>query len=121
MTAQMEFKWTNNKIPAVQAAVQAALMRGLAIAGEHILNVSNNQAPHEEGDLIRSGVVSQSSPSDLTVAVSYDTPYAARQHEDLSLRHDPGRNAKFLSNACRTEAKTAGRLIARAVKSVVGD
>ena len=117
----MDFKWTDNKIPQVQAAVQAALMRGLVMAGEHILNVSNSQVPHEDGDLERSGVVTQSSPSDKTVAISYDTPYAVRQHEDLSLRHDAGRNAKFLSNACSSEAKTAGRLIAQAVKSVVGD
>lgn len=121
MSAAFEFRWANNGIPQVQAAVQAALMRGLVTAGEHILNVSNSQVPLEEGDLARSGVVSSSSPADLTVAVSYDTPYAVRQHEDLSLRHDPGRNAKFLSNACSSEAKTAGHLIARAVKSVVGD
>lgn len=117
----MEYQWTNNKIPGVQAAIQAALQRGLRTAGEHILNVSNGQVPLEEGDLARSGVVSSADGSELTVAISYDTPYAVRQHEDLSLRHDPGRNAKYLSNACSSEAKTAGRLIARAVKSVVGD
>ena len=119
--ASFDFQWTNNKIPQVQAAVKAALMRGLVMAGEHILNVSNAQVPHEEGDLERSGVVSSSSPSEQTVAISYDTPYAVRQHEDLSLKHDAGRNAKFLSNACNSEAKTAGRIIARAVKGVVGD
>lgn len=121
MSVSMDFKWTNNKIPQVQAAVKAALMRGLVMAGEHILNVGNSQVPHEDGDLERSGVVSSSSANDLTVAVSYDTPYAVKQHEDLSLRHDAGRNAKFLSNACSSEAKTAGRIIARAVKGVVGD
>ena len=121
MSAKIEYQWTNNKIPGVQAAIQAALMRGLVTAGEHILNVSNGQVPLEDGDLARSGVVSSSSASDLTVTVSYDTPYAVKQHEDLSLRHDPGRNAKYLSNACSSEAKMAGRLIARAVKSVVGD
>ena len=121
MSAQMEYKWTNNKIPQVQAAVEAALMRGLLTAGEHILNKSNSQVPHEEGDLSRSGVVSSSSTSEMTVAISYDTPYAVRQHEDLSLSHDPGRNAKYLSNSCSSEANTAGKLIARAVKSVVGD
>lgn len=119
--ADFEFKWTDNNIAAVQAIVRAALMQGLVMAGEHILNVSNSQVPHEDGDLERSGVVSSSDPSDKTVAISYDTPYAVRQHEDLSLRHDAGRNAKFLSNACSSEAKTAGRIIARAVKSRVGD
>ncbi len=121
MSASMQFQWTDNKIPLVQAKVKAALMRGLVMAGEHILNVSNRQVPHEDGDLERSGVVSSSDPSDLTVAVSYDTPYAVIQHEDLSLRHDAGRNAKFLSNACSSESRTAGRIIAQAVRGVVGD
>lgn len=121
MSAQFEYKWTDDKIPSVQAAVTAALARGLVRAGEHILNVSNSQVPLEEGDLARSGVVSSADQSELTVAVSYDTPYAVRQHEDLSLRHDSGRNAKYLSNACSSEAKVAGRLVAQSVKGVVGD
>ena len=28
--------------------------------------------------------------------VSYNTPYAARQHEDLTLKHLPGKQAKYL-------------------------
>ena len=32
----------------------------------------------------------------LTVVVSYDTPYALKQHEDTRLRHAPGRRAKWL-------------------------
>ena len=119
--ATFEFKWADDNIAAVAAIVRSALMRGLVMAGEHILNVSNSQVPHEDGDLERSGVVTQSDPGDKTVAISYDTPYAVRQHEDLSLRHDAGRNAKFLSNACRSEAKTAGRIVANAVRSVVGN
>jgi hypothetical protein len=37
---------------------------------------------------------------------SYDTPYAVRQHEDLTYRHAPGRTAKYLErplNASRTQ------------------
>jgi hypothetical protein len=102
----------NNKI--IRAAVRAAQKVGLRNAGEHILNKSNAQAPIEDGDLIRSGAVSDI--SDDTVGISYDTPYAVRQHEDLSYRHDPGRNAKFLSNACKSESATAGKIVGTAIK-----
>lgn len=120
MSAKATYAWKDNKIPAVKALIDKALLRGLVTAGEHILNVSNAQCPIEDGDLIRSGVVSSTDTNDKTVAISYDTPYAQRQHEDLNLKHDAGRNAKFLSNACSSEAKTAGRLIARQVQAVVG-
>lgn len=112
------YSWEDNQLPAVQAKVKMALRQGLRIAGEHILGVSNRQVPHEEGYLEMTGVVTEDGVD--TVAISYDTPYAVIQHEDLTLHHDAGRNAKYLENACKSEAKTAGRLIATHVKKVVG-
>lgn len=111
----MSYQWKENRGAA--ARVKSATKAGLRIAGEHILGVSNRQVPHEEGDLERSGVVSE---GDNEVAISYDTPYAVRQHEDLSMKHDAGRNAKYLERACKTEASTAGRLIATHIKRTVG-
>lgn len=72
--------------------------RGLLVAGEHVLGVSNSMVPHEEGHLQNSAAVSQDEDSGVT-AVSYNTPYAVRQHEDTSLSHDAGRQAKFLEDA----------------------
>lgn len=120
MSASVVFQWADNDIPQVKAAVMKAIERGLYMAGEHILGVSNRQAPIEDGDLIRSGVVTSSDSGAQTVAISYDTPYAAIQHEDLSLRHDPGRNAKFLANACKSEASVAGKIVATSVRRVIG-
>ncbi|WKW85408.1 hypothetical protein SEA_MILANI_15 [Microbacterium phage Milani] len=120
MSAQFEFRWADDNVAEVKAQIAAAVLKGLLLAGEHILNVSNAQAPIEDSDLIRSGVVSSSSAKDKTVAVSYDTPYAVIQHEDLTLRHDAGRNAKYLANACKSEASTAGKIVATSVRRVVG-
>lgn len=97
----------------IMAAIREAAGRGLNLAGEHVLGVSNDQVPHEEGTLERSGRVNVDG---LTVAVSYDTPYAIEQHEDLTYRHDPGRNAKFLENAFNSERNTAAQLIATAIR-----
>jgi hypothetical protein len=65
---------------------------------EHVLGESNKKIPLDEGTLERSGVVSVD-PVALEGAVSYDTPYARRQHEELTWKHLPGREAKFLENA----------------------
>lgn len=102
---------SKNLDAAVEKIIDAA-KRGMLVAGEHVLGVSNSQVPLEEGDLARSGAVSQDGRSGRT-AISYDTPYAARQHEEIGWRHDPGRNAKYLENAVNSERATALRIVAQ--------
>lgn len=83
--------------------------RGLATALEHTLGVSNEHVPLREGVLERSGkVITQG----LEGAISYDTVYARRQHEELTWKHLPGRTAKYLENAMNTEAETMLALMA---------
>jgi hypothetical protein len=98
--------------------INAAGKRGLLVAGQHVLSVSNAQTPHEEGDLVRSGGVSQDESNGRT-AVSYDTDYAVRQHEDMSLHHDAGRNAKFLERAMASEADTILQVVSNALKGAM--
>ncbi len=95
--------------------MRAGAAKGLALAAEHILTVSNEHVPLEYGDLQGSGVTSLDE-AELAASVSYDTPYAARQHEELAWRHDPGRTAKFLENAVNSEASTAGKIIADTIR-----
>lgn len=82
--------------------VKRAAFEGLLIGGEEVLGVSNTQVPHEDGDLERTGAVSGDVAS-MRVAISYrDVAYkgqAVQQHEDLTLKHDEGRNAKYLERA----------------------
>jgi hypothetical protein len=85
------------------------------VGGEHLLQVSRERVPIEEATLERSGVVSVDESS-MTSAVSYDTPYAVRQHEELSYRHDPGRTAKYLERPLREEKDTILAIIAAQVR-----
>lgn len=97
----------------------AGMLDGIDKAGEHVLGVSNDHVPIEEGTLERSGKVTttvDSSVPKVRASVSYDTPYAAKQHEDLTLKHDSGRNAKFLENAMNSERGTIGKIVASTVK-----
>ena len=89
---------------AVLRQVEQAAEKALLDAGEHILEQANRTVPIDEGTLRRSGQVSQQG---LRVVVSYDTPYAARQHEDTRLRHASGRRAKWLE---RTLQEQGGRV-----------
>lgn len=102
----------------VTRKIVEARARGLFVAGEHILGVSNQQVPLEEGDLARSGAVSQDETTGRT-AISYDTDYAVRQHEDMALKHDAGRNAKFLERAMNSEQQRALTIVATALSGAM--
>lgn len=101
------------------AALKTADLDGLRLGGEHILKLARDKVPLEEGTLERSGVVTDNGKD--TVAVSFDTPYAVRQHEDLGLRHDAGRSAKFLERAMADgQGDVLKRLAARAGQALSG-
>jgi len=100
---------------AVAKRIRDAAAQGLSDAGEHLLEESLRIVPIEDADLARSGFVSVDD-DELTAAVSYDTPYAVRQHEELDYRHDPGRQAKYLEEPLASKAQTLKRLIARPIQ-----
>lgn len=116
MADEVRIDWDGDK---VLAALRGASFEGAQLAGEHLLQVSSGLAPHEEGDLERSGEVS-SDPSTGAVAVSYDRPYAVRQHEDQTLRHDSGRQAKYLEKPMSTERAAMLAIIAKAAGKPLG-
>ncbi|MEO6081928.1 MAG: hypothetical protein ABIQ18_02350 [Umezawaea sp.] len=107
-----ELDWNG---PTVNAKSQAGAVRGLRVGGEHLLGVSRARVPHEEGTLERSGVASVDAAA-LTGAVSYDTPYAARQHEELDWQHDEGRTAKYLEVPMGEEAPVIAELIGAEIR-----
>ncbi|MCD7440234.1 minor capsid protein [Streptomyces lincolnensis] len=104
------FRLRFNAAPAERELRQAAA-RGLLLGAEHVLGVSNDRVPLDEAALQRSGTTSVDEPS-LTAMVSYDTPYAVRQHEELDYRHAPGREAKYLENSLNAERAVVLALVA---------
>lgn len=91
MKAEFTATWDN----AALRRFTDAGAKGLEQAGEHLLDESVRVAPIDESTLIKSAATSVDTGA-KAVAVSYDTPYAIRQHEDMSLRHEGGRTAKYL-------------------------
>ncbi|SCD36866.1 hypothetical protein GA0115251_10594 [Streptomyces sp. TverLS-915] len=90
---------------AVEGEIRAAAARGLLLGAEYVLGEAQAVVPIDEAALSRSGTASVDVGA-LSAAVSFDTPYAVRQHEELTYRHAPGRTAKYLErplNAARSE------------------
>lgn len=88
----------------VSKEVAQAAVRGLRDGAEHLLTTANYTIPLETGDMMRSGVPDVDEER-LEASVSYDTPYAVTQHEDTTLRHDPGRRAKWLEETLNEERR----------------
>ncbi len=100
--------------PRVQRALERAAKGAVADACEYLLEQANRTAPIEEGTLIRSGSTSvQISGGVVTGVIAYDTPYAARQHEDTRLRHDAGRRSKWLERTMKERGPKVGDFMAR--------
>ncbi|MFG3037781.1 hypothetical protein ACGFYZ_12815 [Streptomyces sp. NPDC048330] len=110
--SRARIRWNGD---AVLAAERAGALLGLRLGAEHLLTESRRVVPIEEATLERSGVASVDEAA-LTAGVSYDTPYAVRQHEDMTLRHDNGRSAKFLERPLAEEAATINEIIAAAIR-----
>lgn len=98
--------------------IAAAILDGLKLGGEHVLKLARDRVPIETGTLERSGMASDDGKD--TVAVSFDTPYAVRQHEDLTARHDAGREAKYLETAVADGRQDVAALVAARVRNVTG-
>lgn len=107
--------WNFQPNSTILARINRGAAKGVQMAAEHVLGEANEKAPIEESTLIRSGVAS-SDPETLRGAVSYDTPYAVRQHEDMALRHDAGREAKWLENTINAEADNVRTIIADSIR-----
>jgi hypothetical protein len=89
--------------------------RGLELGAEHVLGEAKRRVPIEEHILEESGAVSMDR-ADLKAAITFDTPYAVYQHEDLTLKHDAGREAKYLETAINTEIDTVRDIIAGTIR-----
>lgn len=99
----------------IKAREWAGAVKGLHKAVNHLLDASTAVAPIEESTLINSAVPSVDEAA-LRGAVSYDTVYAIRQHEELTWRHDPGRQAKYLEEPFNNEQATMLALVAAQIR-----
>ena len=108
MGQNYRMNWQGRRLWTSRGKARAA--RGMRLALEHVLAESNKIIPLEEGTLMRSGKVSMDEGG-LTGSISYDTPYAVRQHEEMTWRHAPGRQAKYLETAVNTSRQECLRIM----------
>ena len=104
----MTLRWYGDEVKRDMAAIAAD---ALFDAAEFVLEEANRTVPIDEGTLQRSGATDVDRQA-LVAVVSYDTPYAARQHEEMTYRHAAGRRAKWLELTLQEQSAAIDRFIA---------
>lgn len=91
MSFKIKMKWDGEK---AQKALANATPRGLYEAAQVVARDSGQQVPLDTGDLLRSQAVTVEGQE---AAISYDTPYAIRWHEQ-DANFQRGRKKKYLED-----------------------
>lgn len=104
-----EFTWNDRK---ARDAAKEARVEGSIKAAERILKISQGEVPIDQGELRDSGRVVADEDGAI---IAYDTPYAVRQHEDLTLRHPHGGDAKYLERPLSENHELLVRALAEAL------
>lgn len=99
----------------ILSIVEKAAQDAMKDTGRKLLKRSNELAPRDDGDLIKSGKVVV---DDLSISVRYTAPYAVFQHEHLDWAHEDGGGAKFLETA--SDEIDIGAEVAAAVREALG-
>lgn len=116
--SDVRINWNGRNI---SASLQAAALRALKDAAEHVLTESNKIAPLDEGDLTRSGNVDSGLESGTpTAVVYYDTPYAAKVHEHPEYNFQNGREGKYLEKTLENEREAILRYLADECRRALG-
>lgn len=108
----MSLQWNGDRIT---AAVKQAELRGVRLAAEHLRTTAVQRTPVETGTLRNSAQVTTEGTA---AAVSYNTPYAAKQHEELGYSHKDGQ-AKYLESATVSERGAMEKIIGQQIKGAL--
>lgn len=101
MTFELDLKPLKNGLDKRMGVLKPRLARELYREANDIMSDSKEIVPVDTGVLRNSGVVLEPVIDDSGVYVEFGyggaaKAYAARQHEDLTLKHKEGKSAKFL-------------------------
>lgn len=107
-----DMDWNGDQI--IQAVTDAS-KSGVRLAAEHLRQVAVQRTPLETGALRNSAKVTADGTK---AAVSYNTKYAAKQHEELGYAHKDGQ-AKYLESATISEKQAMAEIIAQQIRGAL--
>lgn len=109
---------TDHRRAMTEGMRKAAALAVVEVA-EDALTEANDRAPLDEGDLVRSAEVVPH-PEQTAASITYDTPYAIRQHEDSTLNHPRQGEAHWLERVVEENAPRYFQWIADRIRKAMG-
>ena len=110
-----ELKWHGEE---AERLIRQAAMKAINDGAEAILTDAIDETPVDTGTLRRSGTVTEA-PAEQAAFVSFNTPYARRQHEDLDYHHPRGGKAKYLEDPFNRLKWKVQKMAADAIKNAL--
>ncbi len=104
----MTLEWNTRAADAIPEAAQS----GIYEAAEALLDQAIEKTPVQDGILRASGRATQEG---LQAAVSFNTPYAVKQHEELGFAHPNGGEPKFLERPANSFRPMMEQIVAQAI------
>lgn len=102
----------NFDLDATANQIIEAAQDGLASAGEFVRAEAVQQTPIDTGALQASAKVTREGDD---VIISFNTPYALKQHEELGYNHPNGGKAKYLEDPLNASVQEIENIIAERV------
>lgn len=109
----MSLEWSTRAVDAITEAAET----GIYEAAEALLDQAIEKTPVQDGILRASGRATQEG---LQAAVSFNTPYAVKQHEELGYQHPNGGQAKYLEVPANSFGETMESIVAQAILRETG-
>lgn len=105
----------------VRRRIRRATEDAVRRIGNDLLGRAQRLAPIEEGTLRASGELEvDSRRGAVTGTVSFNTVYAARQHEETDWHHPKAGQAKYLEQPLKEQAGRYERILGAAVDRAIG-
>lgn len=112
MSIDWSFRLDLDKVAeAAATASPVAAAKGM----EHVRGVAAPLTPEETGRLVGSATVTVNGNE---ATLTYDGPYARRQHEELTWRHEKGQ-AKYLEQPMHTEKPVVLEMVAKEIREAL--
>lgn len=116
--------------PEITDGILARVVTGQNKAAERLLTLASAEAPMDDvGTLVASGQVNPATVADEDAEVIFDTPYAARWHEDQALvdslgrkysagaNFQNGRKSKYVEDPALQNKAELGQMIANEARN----
>ena len=105
--------------PEIAMRMRIATAAAINLMAHSIGGEAQREAPVEEGTLRGTMAVEEATPLDLEATISFSTPYAARQHEELDWKHPKGGKAKYLEDPMKAATPTAEKVLGATIKKAL--